>query len=207
VPDTIAWAAILQRLYALDMVAPPDEEFGSPEGQVWPRFVTFDEGGRRAWESFYEGHQDLRENMPEAMVACHAKLESYAARFTLLIALLHMAEVDSCTPQSVPRVNDGAVECARRLVRYFLSHAARAYGKLDETDQDRKVEKAVDWIAQHGGQATVRDLVRNEVASVKSTSQAEALLRAMADRCLGIITSERNSSNGKDTVRFQLYGG
>jgi hypothetical protein len=202
----MAWEMVLRRLYALDWATPPMGEADSPEGTVWPKFAKFDQEGRLAWENFYGAHQDTREDLPDAMRACHAKMESYAARLTLLIALLSMAEVDSCTPDRVPVVSKGAVECAALLVRYFMSHACKVYGCLEETAEDKRIDRVVAWIKGRGGVVTLRDLVQYKVGGVKCVSEAELLLKKLVDRCLGTVTREP-ASNGRVTVTFLLISG
>jgi hypothetical protein len=177
----MAWEMVLRPLYAVDWATPPMEEADSPEGTVWPKFAEFEQEGRLAWENFYGAHQDAREDLPNAMRACHAKLESYAARLALLVALLSMANVDRCTPDRVPVVSKGAVECAALLVRYFMSHACKAYGCLEETAEDKRIDRVVARIKGRGGVVTLRDLVNYKVGGVKCVSAAELLLEKSVD--------------------------
>jgi hypothetical protein len=199
------WRATLRRLYALDMVTPDEQDDDGPEGDLWPRFCHFSESGIREWEVFYEAHQDARDGLPDAMRACHAKLESYGARLALLMALLHAAEVDSCASDQVPEVNDGAVRCAAMLVRYFLGHACKAHGQVEETAEDKRIDQVVARIARQGGTITRRDMMRGRLGGVRSRLEAQTLISKLVDRDLGTVIKEPCAANGAETVTFRLH--
>ncbi len=193
------WREIAGKLYSLEM-GEPLEEGDDP----WPRFVTFAPEARPVWESWYTQHQRLRRSLPETMHACHAKLESYAARLALLLEMLWYASGSPVfNPAGSPDVSPDAVEFAGRLVTYFLAHARKAYGCLELTPGDKRADRVISWIRKQGGCTVPRDLQRSHVGGVRKASEALRLLEDLADRGLGTITVEK-SSNGHDVVRFTL---
>ena len=54
------------------------------------------------------------------------------------------------------------------LIKYFQSHAKRAYSNLSCTPTDKKVEQAIAWIQSHGGRASAREVQMYKVAGMKS---------------------------------------
>jgi len=194
------WREDVGRLYSLVLV--DHLEAGDAP---WTRFVTFSDDARSAWESWYASHQKLKDDLPESMWAFHAKLESYCARLALLVEMLWFAAGDGFDPLGVPEVSPGAVECGAALTRYFLSHARRAYGCLELTPSDRRIDRVVSWLRQQGAGATPRDLIQYRVGGVRRTSDAIKLIEDLTDRCLGKVVTER-ADNGREVVRFYLHG-
>jgi hypothetical protein len=196
-----AWEDTAGRLYALRMGEAVDAD-----DDPWPLFLELDDSGRAAWERWYAGHQRLREDLPEAMWACHAKLESYCARLALLIQLLWYADdAGRYHPGGTPAVIGGVVEDAGRLVRYFLSHARQVYGCLGLTGTDRKVEQVVAWLRKKDGECTARAILASKVAGTRTMTEAHKLIEAMTDRCLGTVTDVKSSLGGPAVTTFKLW--
>lgn len=194
------WESLVHRLYSLSLADTIDEG-------LLPRFMHFEPGGAAAWEEWYDTHQLLRKDLPQSLHACHAKMETYCARFALLIELLWYAspEMASFAPDGTPGVSGVAVDGAARLTNYFLQMAAKTYSYLEVTGDDRRVGKAVEWIQKNGGSATCRHLYSYRVAGVRGKADAEKLIGLLADRGLGRLTQDK-SGNGQVVLHFHLHG-
>lgn len=145
---------------------------------------------------------------PTRLRNSYAKYGGLAARLALL---LHLACIyDREAPFDAVRagtvlegeIEEACVRAAWAIVACAKSHLRRIHGELATSMEDARAAKAVDWIERHGGTATVRDIVRSNVAGVSKASQAKALFENLADRHLGVISSQAIA--GGERVTFTL---
>jgi hypothetical protein len=68
------------------------------------------------------------------------------------------------------------------------------------------VERVVRWIQGHGGECTVRDLLRGNVGGCKRRQEAETLLQELVDRGLGQLR-DTPVPGGRIQTRFALHRG
>ncbi len=166
------YCRVFEGLWTLEGVPPQD-----------PRVVTFTRTGRQTFvECANALYAELADpDCPDMMRGPLAKLEGYGARFALL---LHMCRC-VCGEAHGEHVDEGSVSGASALVDYFKSHARRVYSRLHARPEDQRVARVVRWIQGHGGECTVRDLLRGNVGGCKRRQEAETLLRELVDRGLG----------------------
>jgi Protein of unknown function (DUF3987) len=132
---------------------------------------------------------------PPPLVPFLAKLDGYLARLALTLQMGRWAAGESGRES----VEELSVAGAAALIHYFRVHAARVYARLQASPEDRQVELALAWIRAHGGTATVRELVRSNVAGLKAASEAKALLLKLEDRGWGSV-----SEGDRHRVSFTL---
>jgi hypothetical protein len=60
-------------------------------------------------------------------------------------------------------------------------------------------------VRRHGGNATTRDIVKNNVGNIKTASDAVKLFHEVADRGLGLVTEKKKA--GGTSVTFHLRKG
>jgi Protein of unknown function (DUF3987) len=132
-------------------------------------------------------------DLPACLRGPWLKMEGICARLALILQLSRWAagetELENIEPTSVI----GAVA----LIKYFQSHAKRAYSSLSCTPTDKKVEQAIAWIQSHGGTTSAREVQMHRVAGVKSATEAKALLRDLEDRGFGRVAEGR-----RGTIQF-----
>lgn len=168
--------AVVQALWGLK---PGEDE----EGRRVPQVLSFTPDAKALWVEWIEDH--YREGadplFPPNLRGPWAKLEGYCARLALV---LHLCRYVCCEAES-EEVDRISVAGAATLVEYFKSHARRVYARLHATEDDQRVVLALTWIQKRGGTATARDLLRSNVAGVKTADDAQRLLRTLERRGYG----------------------
>jgi hypothetical protein len=181
------YTQVVQRLLALK-----DHEGAGP------RVVTFTPKGHAAYVELVNELYALLDSpdCPASMRGPLAKLEGYAARLALILQMSRLAAGET----EMEAVEEVSVIGAAALVHYFRVHAKRVYAQLACTPEDKEVSVALSWILAHGGSASLRELVRNNVAGVKSATDAHSLLVKLQDRRYGVVTE-----GDKNRVVFTLH--
>jgi len=169
-----------------------------------PQVVTFTPTGRQTFVACANAlYAELADpDCPEMMRGPLAKLEGYGARFALLLQLCRCA----CGEAQGEHVDEGSVLGASALVDYFKSHARRVYSRLQGRPEDQRVARVIRWIQGHGGDCTVRDLLRGNVGGCKRRHEAETLLQELVDRGLGQLR-DVPVPGGRIQIRFSLHRG
>ena len=108
-----------------------------------------------------------------------AKLRSYAARTALVLHFVWLLQTDGAEGD----LEAATVKRAVKLINYFKSHLRLVYARLRQTPEDHELLEALDWVRQHGGRCTARQLVRARKAG--NTEKAKRLMKEMAERGYG----------------------
>jgi len=191
-----AWKHALDVLHQL---APTVDEDGYPA----PVVIPFTPEGKQIWVQFCEDHAEevAAPGFPTTLRGPWAKMPAHGARLALILQLLFHATGEA----ERETVDERSVAAAWAFVDYFKSQARRVYQHLKIDPQDRQVEVAVRWITARDGACTARDLLTYGVAGTKKQSQAEALLKDLADRHLGTFEQRTPASGrGRKSTWFVL---
>ncbi|HEX4609140.1 MAG TPA: DUF3987 domain-containing protein [Urbifossiella sp.] len=185
-----AWAAALERLFAVPM---PE----GPGGVPLPTRVRFTPAGKAVWEAWYNAHAaELRDpTLSVALVGPWAKFRSHAARLALI---LHLLWADGGPGDGV-----GAESVARagRLVAYFQDHTRRVYARLRKTPEDGRLHAALEWVRRRGGRCTARDVL--SASLVGDSAAAKKLLHEFEARGYGRI--ETHPADNRKRVEWFVY--
>jgi hypothetical protein len=190
-----AWEALLDRLIA-NRKRPTTREL-TPGAHA--RF----EHHRREWKAQARDRAETA-----STTAALIKADIHLARIALVLY-----ETD---PDRRDRVGEDHVDRAARIVEFVLDcwralpeQGSLALSRRDEV-LDRGIGKLIPWLEEHGGQATVRDLLRAHVAGVRTASDLGALLERYEASYPGAITrGVKPSGGGTPTtiVRAPIRGG
>ena len=152
------WQALLDQLWARPM--------RDLDGKPAPHVVKMNFQARALWASKCQAHLDEQEadDFPRSLKGTWGKLQSYAARFALILACLRHAADPTLDPAATPTLDGLLIHDAWRLVSYFKSHARRIHaamaGKADNGGDD--VCALLGWIARNNlAEVSIRDIDRN----------------------------------------------
>lgn len=163
-----------------------------------PRTWTLEGAGRSAWElARARWGRDSSDGAESASVsAALAKADTQAARIALVLA-------ESMNPAQAGAVPAEAVTAAIAITDYVLDcwralpdREALTTSRRDET-LHRGVEQLAEWLEQHGGRATSRDLQRAHVAGVRTAADLTALLSRYEAEFPGSVRTERTEGRGR----------
>lgn len=154
-------------------------------GEMDPVVLTLSPLAKNEWRAWITAHyeEQTSEKFPIYLKGPWAKLEGYCARLALI---LHCCREAAGETNSV-EIEEQDITAAWALIDYFKSHAKRVYSHLRTTPADRRAEAVTTWMRDHGGQATVRDLVTYRVANIQKSSEAKQLLKDLVDRGSGVF--------------------
>jgi hypothetical protein len=181
------YAATLLRLLSLS------QEPGR-DGELRPVDVELSPEAKRLWVTFYNEFADDQSNAgSDDLAAVFGKLEAYAARFALVLALVAAPDSRAIDAESV-RAGIG-------LAKWFASEAERMYAIFAESDEGRERSTLIGWIRDHGGTVAVRDLQAGN-RQYRNSGDAEAALAGLAAAGIGRFDYVR--TDGRQRREFRL---
>ena len=178
------------------------QPFIDGDGTERPVLMHFTIPAREEWEKWNRMHDDEMNapDLPYYLLGVWSKLQAYMARFILILQLTENAStnIQSCT------VSPHAIIAAAELIHYFKSHIRKVYKDLFNSEMDRKVVLAVNWIRRHGGKVTSRMLLTNNVGKCNSSVQVNELLTEMVERNIGTLSKTNPEGGGRPSIIFTL---
>ena len=184
-----AYEGVIRNLLNLQHV---ESEYG-PE----PVHLPLTAEARGIWVLWYDKHARRIADAPtDHLAAALSKTEAYAARFSLIFALVVHSGATVISPE--------AIERGTQLADWFAHELGRVYQLFDESDDDRDRRKLTELIQRKGGSVTPRELTRSSSQFDKATD-AEAALNKLVTA--GIARWEHAPSTpkgGKPSKRLVL---
>jgi DNA polymerase-1 len=152
IPDEVATAYrnLVWHLLAQDF----DE---TPTGDKVPYLLQFDAAAKEVWEQFYRDWNDLMRNSAGDIRSAFSKLRGVAARLALLFHCIKHAGPDTT---DIRPVEADSLRSGIAVAHWAANQVRRFYQLFGETTEERETRRLYEWIAQRGGEATVRDLTR-----------------------------------------------
>jgi hypothetical protein len=139
-----------------------------------PRAVEMDGIAKQEFIRFYNAWgvvQDAAEGEEEYALA---KLEGYAPRFALLLAV-----VESKTTGEYPVISEIHIQKAEEIVRWFAREICRVYDLLRRGGHEGDDDAVLAWVRSQGGKVTVRDMMRSKLGQGKKAEDCRYKLNAL----------------------------
>jgi len=184
---TAAYAQLLFELSRLSVVST------SPEA------VPLDASAESAFDELMQWISELVDTASADLRYTIPKLRTYAVRLAVLLQLARRQAGDTTRYCVEPET----LASVRRLIDYFFAHAARCNAYLRGLSETQRTIRLAEWIAAHGGRATLREIVTARLA--RNASEAYELLERLKRAGVGQITTRQRSCGGRATVEFVLY--
>ena len=165
---------LVDHLHALTMdTAPPLATPDDPQ----PHALGLTQDAARLFHCFFDEHHASMVSEDEHITAACVKLESYCARFALIMHLVREAANDP-TLEDPERVDARSLQVGIDLVEWFKHETKRVYAMLamDETQQED--QRVMDWINKQGGAVSVREFSRG-LARYNDAKRAEMKLNEL----------------------------
>jgi hypothetical protein len=135
-------------------------------------------------------------DFPDSLVGPWSKLVAYAARLALIIHLLW----DACEKKTDKEVSAESLDRALRLIAYLKSHARAVYDHLQLPKKISRIQKVLGWLHTHNkAECNPSELARNEVAGIRTKSEATTLMKELADLGYGRLEERKAGNNRKVT--------
>ncbi len=174
------------------------------EGDPQPHLVTLSDSAKVAWRKYYNTHAEEQIDMPSDLSAAWSKLEGYAARLSLVIHLVFLANTEP-THLPITVVDETRVNAGITLSNWFGNEARRVYAMLDESNADQHCRALVDLIGRRGGSITSRELMRSS-RKYETAAKAHTALQDLATAGFGtLLAATPSAKGGRPSVQFQLY--
>jgi hypothetical protein len=187
---------IVLRLLALEMEPDAQE-------RLRPKRIPLREDAKALWVERYNAHRDemMVQSFDPRLHGAWAKLDSYAARFALIVHCARAA-AEECEDDAL---DTESVEGAWSLVDYFKAGARRAYSRFEQSETDLCVSELIAWVRGMGAsEVTLRDAMRARRRGFGSASSGQGIFAAAADRGYGRVESKPQPNGGKTIVSLVL---
>jgi hypothetical protein len=130
------------------------------EAHPRPQVVSFSNNGKAEFNRLHDAHVDEvnASDFPDALRGAWSKLEEYAGRFCLILALLRHAADPTTDANKLPLVGPDVARDAWRLVDYFKSHHRRVRASLEGQGMGGAPEGArlvLNWVKNHPDQVSI----------------------------------------------------
>ncbi len=185
------WSNAVEALYGLEM---DRDEMDFPTSRI----LDLAPEACQPWEAWYNEHvaETEQPDFPDYLVGPWSKLVAYAARLALIVHLLRAA----CGERLRDEVDTESLDRAFRLIAYFKSHARAVYAHLRLPKKLGPIQKVISWIRGHNKtEFHTSELARSQVAGIRSRSEAEAIMKELADLGYGRLEERRAKNNRKVT--------
>lgn len=140
--------------------------------------------------------------MPERQKTAAAKIEGYAARFSLVIQMMKWAANGGRYPQSV---DSESVVAGIQLARWFEREAFRVYAILNEGKNSAEERNLIEAIHANGGSITANEL-RKRSRKIRTNKEADERLQRLVEKKLGVLVDRSTSEKGgRPTKVFTLF--
>lgn len=166
----VAVGKIIERLLDLDFVRTMDRE-GRPE--LRPFLLDLSPDAKKKWIKWVNSLGDTIREADDDESAAWSKVEGYAARIALVLALTE-------DPDAL-KVGAKAIERGIRIARWAGREAERVYAMLAEEPEARADRELVEYVRRKGGRISIRALTRGPRAYRGNSARAEADLNRLAE--------------------------
>ena len=137
--------------------------------------ILMDESARDHLECFaYYLKKEARQG-PEQMFSPYMKLRTYLYRITLLLHYLTVKNPDN------EKLSEQTALNTLSIMGFFIGSMKRAYGAIDLTDKELKINKILDKLHQLGGRAKPKD-VKQPIKKTVSSKEASELIKALVEK-------------------------
>jgi hypothetical protein len=198
-----AYDRLFEQLLRLDMTLPALDE---PNGRRGPVDMHLSNEAKDRFVAYYNEHNREAADLSGELASAWSKLEETAARIALVIELILWAESGSNSPPEYVSVQ--SMEMAITLVEWFKQETKRIYAGMFTAGTGAKPsiarDQLIEWLAQRGGEATVRELQQG-CRAYKAPGKAEAALQNLVASGRGEwLAAEAGNPRGRQ--RFRLVG-
>jgi hypothetical protein len=171
-------------------------------GDEYPAQIRVDDDARNEFIAYFKRNAERMDVSAGDEAAALSKLEETAARLALVIHLVRQAAGDDVEPWECDR---DSMAAGVTLGEWFCRETARVYAVLGESSTTTGKRRLVDWIAQHGGQVTARE-VQQGCSWLKKPGAAIAALDDLVKSGAGEWCERPTGPKGGRATRvFRLF--
>ena len=167
-------------------------------GEPYPLAIEMTPEAKVIWVEYYNAHAEEQAELYGDLAAAWSKLEEAAARLALVIQLTRWADGEG-DPDTV---DEWSMSAGITLARWFGGQAKRTYALMAESEEVRNLRELLDWINEHGGSVTARDVSRGPSRYRDSVEYAESDLNKLARAGEGVWVDGQRDGPGRPTRRF-----
>jgi hypothetical protein len=192
-------------LHGLLELSPREVKLHDSDGHEYedqqPVALRMDHWALARFKSYVNEHGLEQVELDGELAAAWSKLESGAARLSLIVHLIRVVGGDQSVETEV--VDAGSVNAGIILADWFGYEARRTYGRLHESEEIRSRRELAEWIARKGGRVTPREVVqgRRDFRG-GGVAGAEAALEGLVRLHLGRWEHPAPGSRGGRPSRF-----
>jgi Protein of unknown function (DUF3987) len=169
-----AFHELLDKLLQLKMVGRDDERT--------PQVVPLSAKATAAWAAFYNAREEELAAAEGVTAAALGRMTAYAARLALIDHVVRGVQDGRDEPDAVGRES---IEAGATLCHWFTAETQRVYAKMFESADERNAAGLVAVIRRHGGQISVRELMRSFSQRYPDVASAELALDRLVELGLG----------------------
>lgn len=182
-----AWKAACGRLYEMKR---------NSDGT--PVVMKMTDDARTKYNAWQDDHfkEVNGPDFPDRMEGVWSKMRTHMLRLALTVHMLRVVSDEADDGE----IDEKSILAAAELVDYFKSHAKKVYELFTETNEDKRVRSAIQWLKRREGHtASHRDIQMNHVSGIKKASEAKELMKVIAARGHAEI-----AEGGRGTLHIKL---
>lgn len=142
-----AWRDTVNRLIDLEMAH-------DAEGRPTPFLIGLAADAKAMFREFFNSHCLTEEEETGAWRSFLAKAEQLPLRLALILHHVRWAGGETVDPSEV---DAPSMRSAISLAKWFIGEAARVYGTMDISEEERRLREAEEWIRNREWRTTERD--------------------------------------------------
>jgi len=158
---------------------------------------------RPVWIRFVNAHGQETAELTGPLAAAFSKLEGYAARLALLIALARWAEDPGTLGIGPVAVDTASVQAGIAIVEWAKNETRRIYCMLAEDEEQQAMREVLELVERRGGTVTAREL--QQTWHCATAQEAEEILHNMVAAGMGCwVSMPPGPRGGRPSKCFRL---
>lgn len=176
------WGKVIDRLLDLELAL---DEDNAPA----PFVIGRTDEAQSLYREFFNAHNDEACEERGDWRSFLAKAEQLPLRLALILHHVRWAQSTELEEGfDVAAVDAATMADAIALTKWFIQEGKRVYALLSSTPEEQMAFELEDWIAENGGKASVREIMRNGPRKFRKSE-------ALVNQLLGILSKLKRGSS------------
>lgn len=176
----------------------------SDDGEARPLNLPLTDEARPVWAAFVNSHGEETADALGPVAAAFSKLEGYAARLALVLALARWAEDPGALGIGPAAVDLESLRAGIAIVEWAKRETRRIYIVLSENDEERQQREVLELVERRGGAITVRQLQQSGWHGLNADQAEELLASIVADGLGRWVDDPPGPKGGRPTRHFEM---
>ncbi|BBM87047.1 DUF3987 domain-containing protein [Candidatus Uabimicrobium amorphum] len=161
-----------------------------------PKIIEFTEEAKKLWIKWFVSHKKTSLEQAEILQNPLNKMPGQLLRISLILAVI----------ADEPLLTKLTLQNAIEIIKYYKQHLKRVLGILDETADEEKVRKIMNYAKKRSKSViSAQDIYKSHFMGIRKSAPAKELLKWASEQGIGTLEKDKLHLHGSVFEDFQ-YG-